>query len=69
MDFDSFTFTFAMIKSFIFPFIIVSISGHEGYRIVSGGALEVGKASTSAVTKSCIIVLLFDFILAKLLLT
>ena len=35
---------------------------------VSGGALEVGKASTNAVVSSSILILLADVILTKLLL-
>lgn len=62
-----FTVTFAMIKSFVFAFLISSISSFKGYYTV-GGALEVGKASTSAVTNSVIAVLIADYLLAQLLL-
>ena len=66
VDFIQFNLVFAIIKSFFFAFLIVAISSYKGYN-TRGGALEVGKASTSAVTNSCIAVLLADFLLAQLL--
>lgn len=58
---------YGIIKSFVFAYIIASVSSYFGY-YVKGGALEVGKASTNAVVISSIIILLFDVILTKLLL-
>lgn len=66
-DFQSFNVVFALIKSVVFAFLISSISSFKGYN-TSGGALEVGHASTSAVTNSCIAVLVADYLLAELLL-
>lgn len=66
-DFNEFSVTFALIKSVFFAFLISSISSYKGY-YTKGGALEVGKASTSAVTNSCIAILTADFLLAQLLL-
>lgn len=65
--FDPYNITFALIKSFVFAFLISSISAYKGY-FTRGGALEVGRASTEAVTNSCIAVLLADYALAQLLL-
>ena len=65
--FIEFNVTFALIKSFVFAFLISSISAFTGY-YTSGGALEVGKASTKAVTTSCIAILSADYLLAQLLL-
>ncbi len=62
-----FTITFALIKAFFFAFLISTISAYKGY-FTQGGALEVGKASTSAVTNSVIAVLVADYLLAQLLL-
>lgn len=67
IDFNPFTIKFALIKSVVFAFLIASISAFQGF-YTTGGALEVGKSSTSAVTKSCIAVLLADYVLAELLL-
>jgi len=66
-EFQEFNVTFALIKSVVFAFLISSISSYKGY-FTSGGALEVGQASTSAVTNSCIAILVADYLLAQLLL-
>lgn len=65
--FNPYFITFALIKSFVFAFLISSISSFKGY-YTHGGALEVGIASTNAVTTSIIAVLLADYFLAYLLL-
>ena len=65
--FNEYFITFALIKSFVFAFLISSISSFKGY-YTQGGALEVGIASTNAVTTSIIAVLLADHFLAYLLL-
>lgn len=58
---------YGLIKSFVFAFLITSVASFYGY-YVSGGSLEVGKASTNAVVASSILILLFDVILTKILL-
>ena len=58
---------FALYKSYTFAFILSSIPAYFGYN-VKGGALEIGRASTSAVVVSCILILVADFALASLLL-
>jgi len=65
--FNEYFITFALIKSFVFAFLISSISSFKGY-YTQGGALEVGISSTNAVTTSIIAVLLADYFLAYLLL-
>ncbi|MCW5911887.1 MAG: ABC transporter permease [Cyclobacteriaceae bacterium] len=65
--FNPYFITFALTKSFTFAFLISSISSFKGY-FTNGGALEVGIASTNAVTTSIIAVLLSDYFLAYLLL-
>ncbi len=59
--------TFALYKSYTFAFIVSSIPAYYGYH-VKGGALEIGRASTSAVVVSCILILFADYALAALLL-
>ena len=58
---------YGLIKSVVFAFIIASVASFYGY-YVTGGALDVGKASTNGVVASSILILLFDVILTKLLL-
>lgn len=66
--FEPFSITYALIKTVVFAFLIVSVSSYHGYRI-SGGALEVGRASTKAVVYSSILIIVFNLILTQLLLT
>ncbi|RYG50086.1 MAG: ABC transporter permease [Chitinophagaceae bacterium] len=58
---------FALIKAYAFAFIISSIPAYYGYH-VKGGALEIGRSSTTAVVVSCIAILFVDYILAAILL-
>jgi phospholipid/cholesterol/gamma-HCH transport system permease protein len=58
---------FLLYKAYTFAFIISSIAAYYGYN-VKGGALEIGRASTSAVVLSCILILFADYALASLLL-
>lgn len=62
-----FNINFALYKAYTFAFIISSVPAYYGY-YVKGGALEIGRASTSAVVVSCILILLADYLLAALLL-
>jgi phospholipid/cholesterol/gamma-HCH transport system permease protein len=66
-EFIPYNIVFALIKSFVFAFLISSISSYLGYH-TKGGALEVGAASTSAVTNSIIAVLIADYVCAGILL-
>lgn len=58
---------FAMTKSLVFALIISIIPAYYGY-YVEGGALEIGRASTTSVVVSCILILLADYTLSALLL-
>lgn len=62
-----FNITFALYKAYTFAFIISSIPAYYGY-YVKGGALEIGRASTTAVVVSCIVILFADYVLAALFL-
>ena len=66
-SFIPFNITFAMIKTVVFAYIITSVSAYHGF-YTDGGALEVGKSSTSAVVMSSILILIFDYILTLLIL-
>ncbi len=58
---------FGTVKSFVFGFVITSISCFKGY-YAFGGAEGVGTATTQATVLGCIFVLLSDFVLAAILL-
>jgi phospholipid/cholesterol/gamma-HCH transport system permease protein len=66
--FIPFYITYSLIKTVFFAFIISSVSSFQGY-YVSGGSLEVGRASTKSVVYSCLLILLFNVILTQLLLS
>ena len=66
-DFKSFYITYALIKTFVFAFIVSSVSSYFGYH-AKGGAIAVGKSSTKAVVYSSILILIFNFILTDLIL-
>lgn len=59
--------TFGFLKSFVFGFVITSISCYKGY-YVTGGAEGVGTGTTHATVLSCMYVLLADFVLAAVVL-
>lgn len=60
-------FVFMMIvKSIVFAFILTTVSCYQGY-YVSGGSIELGKASTQAVVLSDILILCADYVVAMLL--
>jgi phospholipid/cholesterol/gamma-HCH transport system permease protein len=66
-DFVPYTIVVALVKAFVFGFIITSVPAYEGF-YVQGGALEVAQASTRAVVVSCISILACDYIVTQLLL-
>lgn len=66
-SFVPFNVIFALIKSYLFAFIISSVAAYFGYN-VKGGSLEIGKSSTKSVVVSCILILLGDYVLSTILL-
>ena len=67
-EFNSFYVTYALLKTVFFAFTVASVSSYFGYH-ARGSAIEVGKSSTRAVVYSSIIILFFNFILTKIILT
>lgn len=65
--FKAFNVYFALIKAFTFSLIISIVPSYYGY-YVQGGALEIGRASTTSVIVSCILILCADYGLSLLLL-
>ncbi len=65
--FQPYNLFFSITKSFTFAFIIAVIPSYFGY-YVKGGALEIGRASTTAVVVTCILILLADYALSILML-
>ena len=65
--FIGYTVAVALVKAFVFGFIITTVSAFKGF-YVRGGALEVGQASTRGVVISCITILVADYIVTALML-
>lgn len=65
--FIGYTVAVALVKAFVFGFVITSVSAFKGF-YVQGGALEVGQASTRGVVISCISILVADYIVTALML-
>lgn len=67
LDFIPYHITYAFIKSIIFAFVIATIPSFHGY-YMKGGALEVGKASTTAFVWTSVAIIILNYILTQLLL-
>jgi len=67
LDFDLYDVFYALTKTVVFAFLIASVSGFHGYNM-TGGALQVGRASTRAVVFSSINIILFNLVLTQILL-
>lgn len=65
--FDVYNVFYALTKTVVFGFLIVSIASFYGY-YTKGGALDVGRSSTQAVVSSSIAILISNFILTQLML-
>ena len=66
LDFNQWFIWMSIIKSFVFAFIISSVSAYCGYT-VEGGSIDVGKSSTNAVVRSSMLILFADIFLTPLL--
>ncbi len=65
-QFNQWFFWCGIIKAVVYAFIITTVSSYKGYT-VSGGSVEVGKASTDAVVLSSILILFSDIFLTQIL--
>lgn len=55
------------VKAITFGWIITTISAYQGF-YTRGGALEVGTTSTKAVVYSCLTIVVFDYLIAQIML-
>ena len=67
-EFNPFNIPFALIKSYVFAFIVASISSFQGY-YTSGGALEVGKSSTTSFIWTSVAIITANSFITNILLT
>ena len=68
MDFMPFHMVYAFIKTLVFAFLLATIPSFHGY-YMKGGALEVGKASTTAFVWTSVAIILLNYILTQMLLS
>jgi len=66
-DFIPFHMIYAFIKTFVFAFILATVPSFHGY-YMKGGALEVGKASTTSFIWTCVTIIIFNFLITQMLL-
>ena len=67
-EFIAFHLVYAFIKTFIFAFVLATVPSFHGY-YMKGGALEVGKASTSSFVWTTVVIIISNYILTQLLLS
>ncbi len=67
MEFESFHVTYAFIKTLIFAFVIATVPSYHGF-FMKGGALEVGKASTTSFVWTSVVIIILNYILTQLML-
>lgn len=68
IEFIPFHVTYAFVKTLIFAFVLATIPSFYGY-YMKGGALEVGKASTTSFVWTSVVIILLNYIITQLLLT
>jgi phospholipid/cholesterol/gamma-HCH transport system permease protein len=66
-NFVPFNILYSLTKTVVFAFLITSVAAYQGY-YTSGGALEVGKASTRSVVYNSILILITNLIITKIML-
>ncbi len=66
-DFRVFFVVYALVKTVVFGFLIVSIASFYGF-YTKGGSLDVGRSATKAVVSSSVAILIANFILTQLFL-
>ena len=68
LDFIPFHVGYAFVKTAFFAFILATIPSYHGYYL-KGGALEVGKASTTSFVWTSVLIIVTNYIITQLLLT
>ncbi len=66
--FISFHIIYAFIKTFVFAFILATIPSFHGF-YMRGGALEVGKASTTSFVWTSVVIIVVNYFLTDMLLS
>lgn len=67
LDFIPFHIVYAFIKTLVFAFVLATIPSFYGF-FMKGGALEVGKASTTAFVWCSVVIILLNYLLTSIML-
>ena len=67
IDFIPFHVAYAFIKTLVFAFVIATVPSFHGF-YMKGGALEVGKASTTAFVWTSVVIIILNYVLTQMLL-
>lgn len=67
LDFQPFHIVYAFFKTFVFAFFLATIPSFYGY-YMKGGALEVGKASTTSFVWTSVVIILANYFITSLFL-
>ena len=67
-DLKPFQIVYAFIKTLLFAFVLATIPSYHGY-FMKGGALEVGKASTTSFVWTSVAIIILNYVLTQMLLS
>lgn len=67
ISFKPFHVVYAFIKTFVFAFVLATVPSYHGF-YMKGGALEVGKASTTSFVWTSVVIIILNYILTQMLL-
>jgi phospholipid/cholesterol/gamma-HCH transport system permease protein len=67
IDFKPFHIFYAFTKTYVFAFILATVPSFHGF-YMKGGALEVGKASTTSFVWTSVVIIILNYILTQMLL-
>ena len=67
-DFIPFHLIYSFMKTFIFAFLLATIPSFHGF-YMRGGALEVGKASTTSFVWTTVVIIVVNYVITQLLLS
>ena len=68
LDFIPFHVTYAFVKTFLFAFLLATVPSYHGFYL-KGGALDVGKASTTSFVWTSVAIIIVNYIVTQILLT
>ena len=68
LEFIPYHVSYAFVKTSFFAFILATVPSYHGY-FLKGGALDVGKASTTSFVWTSVIIIITNYIITQLLLT